>query len=239
MGHIYLITNKINGKLYVGQTVQELNQRLYQHIASAVHRDSLLHRAILKYGGDNFEISELEPVDDKDLSAREKYWINKLGTLKPNGYNINPGGAGVIHHGQETKDRIRNTLRGRDLVSPEARERGRLKLIGIKRSEATKRLISDVAKTRVGAKNAFFGKTHSEETKRRIAEKAIGRPSSKRLGITGYTDTEEHIFVSMTEAYNWLYEHGMTKGARASVISNLKRCIESKGSAYGFHWRFD
>jgi group I intron endonuclease len=52
---IYVVTNKINGKQYVGQTVRDLGDRLKRHFNDAEKGDNLyFHRAILKYGKENF-----------------------------------------------------------------------------------------------------------------------------------------------------------------------------------------
>jgi group I intron endonuclease len=60
---IYKITNKINGKVYIGKTVRTVEQRWAQHLADAHRRSSpLLHNAIRKYGSDAFNISILHEV---------------------------------------------------------------------------------------------------------------------------------------------------------------------------------
>ena len=97
---IYLITNKLNGLGYVGQTKYDLvNRRYSQHLSHAFaiklsrRRHTKLYEAMRKYGRDNFEVKILEEVKSEDLlNEREKYWIAKLGTLHPGGYNLTEGG---------------------------------------------------------------------------------------------------------------------------------------------------
>ena len=86
---IYLITNLINGKQYVGQTTRTKEQRLVGHLHGALYID----KAIKKHGIENFTLETLEYVYNKDkLNEKEQYWIKSLNTLVPNGYNILPGG---------------------------------------------------------------------------------------------------------------------------------------------------
>lgn len=239
MSYIYLIENTINNKKYVGQTTQRLSDRLSQHKTLSQKYDTRLYRAMRKYGTDNFTISLLEECVDSLLNEREKHWIKELNTQVPNGYNINPGGSGVIHHTEETKRKISNTLKGRNLVSTEKREQARFKLLGIKRSDETREKLSKIASTRTGSKNSFYGRTHTDETKQKIAEKAFGRPSTRRIAITAYSNMVNIPFESMQQAYAYLVKNNLTSGARTSVISNIKRATKINGSAYGFHWKFD
>lgn len=102
MGSIYKITNIINNKLYIGKTIAPIATRWSQHICEAMNQDCkgysfILHKAIRKYGKENFHIEEIEKVEhDMLLDIREKYWINALETMIPNGYNMTFGGEGSI-----------------------------------------------------------------------------------------------------------------------------------------------
>lgn len=89
-GHIYVITNKVNGKQYVGQTSRNIDTRFEEHCYDD-RSNSAIHKAIKKYGINSFELKELESVDLSLLDDKEKYWIEKLDTYK-NGYNCNVGG---------------------------------------------------------------------------------------------------------------------------------------------------
>ena len=98
MGHIYVITNLINSKTYVGKTTSTIDERWQEHC-----RDSKkercekrpLYDAFNKYGIENFKIEELEYIEDEnELSNKEIYWINELQTYGHNGYNATKGGDG-------------------------------------------------------------------------------------------------------------------------------------------------
>lgn len=98
-GFIYKITNNVNQKIYVGQTSRNIEKRFNEHITSALRGDyhSLLGKAIVKYGWQNFSIEEIEKVPISKLDEREKYWIQVLNSRNTDiGYNISIGGKGVL-----------------------------------------------------------------------------------------------------------------------------------------------
>ena len=89
---VYLVTNKINGKLYVGQTSKPVEARWKGHVNPHKGAVSALHRAIQKYGVDNFTIELIETTDTlEQVRELEKYWI---ALHKSNdsefGYNLTP-----------------------------------------------------------------------------------------------------------------------------------------------------
>ena len=95
-GCIYVITNDINNKQYVGKTNENIEKRFAEHLNDATKRITEkrpLYRAINKYGKEHFQIKVLEECDISILSEREIYWIEKLNTYK-NGYNATIGGDG-------------------------------------------------------------------------------------------------------------------------------------------------
>lgn len=99
MGIIYCYTNIVNGKKYIGQTVDQ-KHRKSQHKSSAFNENSSeynspLHRSFRKYGYENFEYDILaKDIDDLDiLNYLQIYYIKKFNTQIPNGYNIEQGGA--------------------------------------------------------------------------------------------------------------------------------------------------
>lgn len=87
---IYKITNKINGKVYVGQTSESLSQRFSRHMGyQSKEHDSKFYRAIRKYGKDNFFIELLDTAEtQEELDEKEVFWILKLNAVS-NGYNSN------------------------------------------------------------------------------------------------------------------------------------------------------
>lgn len=87
---IYCYTNKLNGKQYVGQSI-DIEQRRRQHEKDFKNEKSAFHDAILKYGIENFIFSILEECSAQELDEKENFWITKLNTYY-GGYNCNMGG---------------------------------------------------------------------------------------------------------------------------------------------------
>lgn len=91
-GSIYLMTNLITNKSYVGQTIQLIEKRISQHCRdnrSGRH----LYNTICKYGINNFQITELVTCfDQESLNIMETYFINQFQTFSPTGYNLTMGG---------------------------------------------------------------------------------------------------------------------------------------------------
>ena len=88
---IYKVTNKINGKVYIGQSV-DIGRRWRQHMTAK--DDIYFHKAIQKYGVENFEWEVIEQCKKKDLDEREIYWIEYYDSFNK-GYNRTKGGDGV------------------------------------------------------------------------------------------------------------------------------------------------
>lgn len=97
-GYIYKFENKINNKIYIGQTIRKPNIRYREHIKGHNSKNSLIHKAIVKYGIDNFTFSIIEEIEDEKenlidrLNKLEIYYIEQNQSLYPNGYNISKGG---------------------------------------------------------------------------------------------------------------------------------------------------
>ncbi len=124
-GFIYKITNKVNGKSYIGQTIQNVKERFYQHCATKCSQailNMVIHKAITKYGKSNFTIEVIEEVESANLNDRERYWIRYYDSYN-NGYNSTEGGQDGIKlfKNLDTESIIREYKSGKSL-----REIGRL-----------------------------------------------------------------------------------------------------------------
>ena len=78
MPYIYKITNLINGKIYIGKTLDTIEKRWKDHKKDSIRprcEKRPLYSAMNKYGIENFAIEEVEECSEKELSEREKYWI--------------------------------------------------------------------------------------------------------------------------------------------------------------------
>lgn len=106
MGYIYKITNLVNNKSYIGQTIQPYKERWNRHIRDALsntvdsHKRFSLHYAIKKYGVENFDFSLIEEIPNTRLNEREQYWISYYDTYN-NGYNETLGGGGFQKYDYE------------------------------------------------------------------------------------------------------------------------------------------
>lgn len=102
MGIIYIIKNRINDKVYVGQTTQSLQERYNKHLSDAKYKNTHLYRAMRKYGADNFYCEVLEDnLSIEQLDQQETYWIKFYDSYK-NGYNSTLGGQ-KTHYGYDRK----------------------------------------------------------------------------------------------------------------------------------------
>lgn len=91
-GVAYCINNIINDKKYIGITTRTIDERFNEHCKA----NSIIGKAISKYGKNNFRIYQLDSADSKQsLFELERYFINKYDTYK-NGYNATIGGEGVV-----------------------------------------------------------------------------------------------------------------------------------------------
>jgi group I intron endonuclease len=96
-GIVYLVTNRVNGKFYVGQTVQRLERRWGQHVSAAncvKRKRHALALAIAKHGADNFDVTLLcECRDQWQLNVFEALYMQQYDSAAPNGYNLQLGGG--------------------------------------------------------------------------------------------------------------------------------------------------
>jgi group I intron endonuclease len=95
---VYLVTNTVNNKVYVGKFVGEhVKDRWQRHLRDAVRGDCYLYRAMRKYGAQTFEISVLSSGigSKQDLADQEKMYIAQYrANIAGYGYNMTPGGDG-------------------------------------------------------------------------------------------------------------------------------------------------
>ena len=112
-GIIYKITNIVDQKLYIGQTVSHRKNkgkyrpfghigRFNDHISEAVNNTkrkqcTYLNNSIRKHGKDNFTVELIETCELKNLDTREQHYINEYNSLFPNGYNLTKGGKTGNH----------------------------------------------------------------------------------------------------------------------------------------------
>lgn len=151
-GEIYMITNLINNKKYIGQAVcwtgknkqkrHGTEQRWNKHLWSAKSgemRCPALSNALLKYGESNFQIKTIHICDVSQLNYFETKFQRLYNTITPNGYNIRSVSSKGRHHSDS---------------------------------------IEKISKAKSGENHHMFGKKHSEETKKKMGE-AISKARKK------------------------------------------------------------
>jgi NUMOD3 motif/GIY-YIG catalytic domain len=157
---VYITTNIVNGKQYVGDHSTN-NLERDKYLGSGVY----LREALNEYGIKNFKREILELFDTKEaaFNAQEKY-IQKFNTLSPNGYNISlKGGYGISssYLNEETKAKIGEKNKGekngmwRKKVSKETIDKWRKSHEGYKHSQDTK---NKQRNAHLGKNNPMYGK---------------------------------------------------------------------------------
>lgn len=151
---VYRIVNKVNEKVYVGQSIN-IKARWKDHINSLNRGDSrctVLQRAWNKYGQENFSFEILELCSEDMLDEVEIKYINIYASCSK-GYNVESGGNKNKCLSDETKQKIREAHIGKT-VSEDVRQK--------------------MSKSRIGENNGMYGKHHSDETKQKISDAKRG-----------------------------------------------------------------
>lgn len=210
--YIYMYENKINHKKYIGQTNQTQNDRARKK-GKGYEGCPRFWEAIKKYGWDNFEYNILkENLSLEEANYWEEYYIAYYHTWiddpKCWGYNLQKGGNN--HEiAEETKQKISQTLKEKHLTHTEEWKK--------EKSEAMK-----------GENNHFYGKKHSEETRKKMSEnhanvKGGNSPSAKKVKCV---ETGE-IFPSAREAAEF------AKVCKSSITNCTSGLSKTAG---GYHW---
>ena len=164
--YLYVITNRVNGKQYVGQTIHSIDRRWQHHRISA--RKSWrgcrhLAHAIRKYGADAFLVDQfacLVNYSQDEINIAERAAIDSLGTLAPNGYNIRQGGSNGRMH-DESKAKISAYQKGRQKSAEHAANIS----AGLRGKTVPLETRAKIAATLRGQP----GRPHSAETRQRLS----------------------------------------------------------------------
>jgi len=101
---IYKIENKVNGKIYIGQSIH-IERRFQEHCRDS--STSLISKAIKKYGKDNFSFEIIEECSIEELNKLEEYYIRSYNSVVPHGYNIaEPNNNDVYLYTWMDKDKV-------------------------------------------------------------------------------------------------------------------------------------
>ena len=243
MGSIYMITNKLNNKKYIGQTKRDdisirINEHLY--VAQKTNYNLHLYNAMRKYGIENFELTILKNnLSENELDEWEIYYIGRYDTLE-NGYNNTSGCGGVrgYHHSQETKNKISKSIK----LHPERYTKERADKIsyahkGKKFTEEHKKHLSEARKGKyTGYDNGFYMKHHTAESKQKMHDSSI-KYYVQQLDLD--TGSVINIFDCVEDAGKYCIDNNYTKAKLKSVMYRIYYTGQGKQkSAYGFGWRY-
>ena len=167
--YINKVENKINGKVYVGQTIYP-DYRPYEHFNVAPNDH--FEKSIKKYGKDNFFVKILcEVYSEEDLDQAEQFyileWYNSIDWRL--GYNILGGGkSSRSPRNRRMKPRIfTKQWRERLSIATTKRQMGeKNSFYGKKHTKESLAIMKSKQKEMNGENNSFFGKTHTEENKK-------------------------------------------------------------------------
>lgn len=195
VGYIYLTTDTTNGMQYVGQ--HHYNKE--GELDSNYHGSGVIIKNIYKKRPETLKEEYIKTCySEEEMNNDEKYYIKLYDTLWPNGYNLEEGGRGGVpseetrkklsealkgkHHSEETKQKMRESQSGEKnhMFGKHLSDETKRKLSlahkgkpsnkkGIPLSEETRRKISENHCDCSGEKSPFYGKHHSEESKRKLS----------------------------------------------------------------------
>ena len=204
-GYVYMVRNKVNGKIYFGITEDDFDTRYRSDIATHTHNEHL-KRSIEKYGIENFEINKEFDVayNQDDLWDLEDMYMCLYNTLdRRYGYNKKRSGSkckGCGKHSEESKRKLSETRKEKGLAKGEKNPN-----YGKHFSEGTKQKMSELKK----------GKPLSEEHKRKMSEAHKG----KRLGSKN-PSAKKVICLDTLQVFDTLKEAGEWCGVGRTTIGN-------------------
>jgi len=193
--YIYKITNTINGKCYIGQHKLKENEWPRGYMG----RGLAIQAAYKKYGRSNFVKEILEEIEDDDkrkiVSEREKYWIQKLNTMEPNGYNRHPGGIGGCT--KESAQKIVETKRKNGTIN---------------HSDETKKKMSQAA----------LGKVFSDTHKQHLSENHHARTKRVIIFEDGHTEETFESMANIAKRFDTNQNSLIRHSAKDQFINGVK-----------------
>ena len=244
---VYMYTNKVNGRRYIGIT-NDLERRRKEHLR---HSTQLIDRKIKEYGADNFDLVVIFTGTYEECKIKEQEYIEQYQTLaSQNGYNITKGGDGVVgfSHSEESKKRMSESHKKlpHKPHSEETKQKISESNIGkhsnYKPTEETKQKISDsltgrklneeqrkaISNGKIGDKNPMYGKHLNDNQRNAVIEsnkKRTGIPTMTKKYI-GIKDDEFIVLSSTIE----MKEKGFDR-------SGIYKCLRGERKTYkGYRW---
>lgn len=196
---VYKLTNNINGKVYIGITKLGIEWRFRRHVLDAQRgSEKAIHRALVKYGPENFTREILVEVDghEEAKSLEMRYVASCRSHVNDHGYNMTAGGDGSIgfKHSQKSKEKMSRARKGR-IITPEWRANLSASTKGRPKTEESNRKRSI----------AHIGKTKSANHRANIRAALIGRPrpdlSGEQHGRSKLSDRDRIAIYHLRTTY--------------------------------------
>lgn len=236
---VYLITNLVNSKRYVGITTGSVDARFKEHCCwTPSHRQkkSAIHEAIVKYGVDNFKVEQIDQAESmEELYKKEQFWIETLGTFQKE-YNLTKGGVGS--HGrilsEETIEKHRRSAI-QTMSNPEIR---------LHLSRKTKEYFETHPEAKEHLRTIQLGKKLSPETIKKIADKQRGQKKNwsadgkQRMINAQKSRIRKPMAAELKETKKlaWLSNNPMNDPEKRKLVSQSKigkkRFVRTDGSFY-------
>ena len=230
---IYAFKNKINGKMYVGQTQRTFGIRTKQHLNRS---DTYFDKALAKYGLNNFSYEIIDRGSTlEELNEKERYWIAEYDCLWPNGYNLTVGGDGVkgYRHTDEYKRKMSDAKKGKVTgeKNPFYGKKHTIKSIKKMSEYQNGRWTVEARKERsesykgkfAGEDNPFYKKKHKQSSKDKMSK----AKDSIKIKVRNI-DTGE-VFESLTLA---------SKTYKVQVAHITRVCRGQRKTCGGFRWEY-
>lgn len=239
-GKVYLITNLLNQKKYVGITTVSLSLRFKQHLYCSTHDNPsyAFHRAIKKYGVENFKFELIEllyNVSEKELLNRESYYIHKFNTFinNKNGYNMTTHSNNKLIFSDITRRKMSLNTQGTGnpfYGKPHT-------------SDSIIKMINTFKLNYKKENHPFYNKSHSNYTKNKIKKSKLGQvhTSTTKTKMSnshkGIKFTKLHC-ENLSDALSYTYEILFDNGNILTVNGLHKFANEngySQGNLYGVY----
>lgn len=214
MSYIYKVTNQINGKVYIGKTMQTIPKRWLEHCneySKDRSKNRPLYLAMQKYGIENFFIEEIEEVQDiQELDDRERYWIEYFHSFY-NGYNATIGGDGKPYIDRQVVCILYTQLGSCVKVAK-----------AMQIDEQTVSLILKEQNVQVKS-----SQQHAKEN------------YSKKVLMTSLDKTKVNCFPSLKDAARFLVQEGITSGELRGISAHIRQvCNKQRKTAYTMLWEW-
>ena len=237
IGYIYLITNLINDKKYVGQTLMTVHSRWLKHCSVARTQPGAtgIDGAIRKYGENNFTVETIKECPIGELDKWEKYYIQYYGTYQGDnankGYNITLGGQTGYTYDIDEDEMLQMYLDGMTMVE-----------LAAYYNCSDKTIANRLKKYNIDTKNHYkqWCKNNHQIWKANLKNDGGGQFKKGDNTKSVYIIELDKTFNSLEECSKWLLENNYTKAATwEAVRKSLSRHLNGERESYlKMHFKF-